>query len=139
MRVFDGGAAVDSMPTPDARRTSAEAEWAGFAEPTESAESFLARAARVAGQRLRPAGEVVGGDGAPAARTGSSAPIEPAARQIIPARPGEPDAYPTVLAREVVPAPRPVEAVEWPAPDVTDLLDALASEIAHEYRRYYGE
>ena len=51
----------------------------------------------------------------------------------------EPDVYPTVLAREVVPAPRPVEAVEGPAPDVTELLDALASEIAHEYRRYYGE
>jgi hypothetical protein len=138
MRVFDGGAGVDAMPAPDARR-AAEAEWAGFEAPAESTESFLARAARVAGQRLRPAAEIVSGDGAPAARTALPAPTDSAARAIIPAPPAEPDAYPTVLAREVVPAPRPVELVEWPAPDVTDLLDALASEIAHEYRRYYGE
>jgi hypothetical protein len=138
MRVFDGGAGVDAMPAPDARR-AAEAEWAGFEAPAESTESFLARAARVAGQRLRPAAEIVSGDGAPAARTALPAPTDSAARAIIPAPPAEPDAYPTVLAREVVPAPRPVESVEWPAPDVTDLLDALASEIAHEYRRYYGE
>jgi hypothetical protein len=32
-----------------------------------------------------------------------------------------------------------VDSIERPAADVTDLLDALASEIAHEYRRYYGE
>lgn len=137
MRVFDGGAAVDPTPAPDARRP-AEVEWAAFAEPAESTESFLARAARAAGQRLRPAAEIVAGE-ASAARTALPAPADPAARQIIPAPPAEPDVYPTVLAREVVPAPRAVEAVEWPAPDVTDLLDALASEIAHEYRRYYGE
>lgn len=132
MRVFDGRA-PDPVPTPDARRP-AEAEWAGFAAPAESTESFLARAARAAGQRLRPAGEIVGGAEVSAAMT--PAPAEPAARQIIPP-PAEPELYPTVLAREV--APPPVEAVEGPAPDVTDLLDALASEIAHEYRRYYGE
>lgn len=136
MRVFDGGALPDPLPAPDARRP-AEAGWAGFAAPAESTESFLARAARVAGQRLRPAAEVVGGAEVAAARAPVSA--EPVARQIIPTPRAEPEPYPTVLAREVVPAPRPAEAVEWPAADVTDLLDALASEIAHEYRRYYGE
>ncbi len=134
MRVFDGARQEPAGARDES--STAQAEWAGFAEPRESPEAFLARAARVAGQRLRPAAEIVGA--APAA-------VEPVAVREAIALPSvtpgaERDAYPTVLAREVVAAPvRPAEGAEWPAPDVTDLLDALASEIAREYRRYYGE
>ena len=116
MRVFDG-AAMEPMAAPDTG-SSAVSEWEGFEAPRESAESFLARTARLAGQRLRPAI------------------VREAAPVVEPIVPPEPEIQPTVLAREVVAPERPIE---WPAPDVTDLLDALASEIAHEYRRYYGE
>lgn len=143
MRVFDGAAADElpaAYPTADAR--SMEAEWAGFGEQRESSAAFLARAARVAGQRLRPAAEIVDTAAAsappmPPARTSPAPAPEsiPGAYPISPA--GAPDdEVPTVLVREVG---EPVRGVEWSAPDVTDLLDALASEIAHEYRRYYGE
>jgi hypothetical protein len=62
----------------------------------------------------------------------------PAAQPLARLAPAEPAVTPTVLAREQA-APRPAEGIDWPAADVTELLDALASEIAHEYRRYYGE
>jgi ribonuclease E len=134
MRVFDGVAA-EPAPAADARRRDA-AEWAGLAEPAESTESFLARAASLAGARIRPAAEAVAVP-APAAPVPRED-FAPAAQPLARLAPAEPAVTPTVLAREEAP-PRPAEGIDWPAADVTDLLDALASEIAHEYRRYYGE
>ncbi|HEX5871869.1 MAG TPA: hypothetical protein VFY65_15680 [Longimicrobium sp.] len=145
MRVF-GGAAADEMPaahpTPDARPM--EAEWAGFGEPGESSRAFLAHAARVAGRRPRRAAETERAAAAasrmPPAGRASPAPAPdsiPSAYASGPPAAAE-DPVPTVLVREVAPQ-RPVQGVDWPMTDVTDLLDALASEIAHEYRRYYGE
>jgi hypothetical protein len=133
MRVFDG---LPTQPTPDVRRPGDVAEWTGFDEPAESTESFLERAARLAGARVRPAAEIVAvpAPAVPAPREE----FAPAAQPLAKLAAAEPEVTPTVLVREEV-APRPVEGIDWPAADVTDLLDALASEIAHEYRRYYGE
>jgi hypothetical protein len=50
------------------------------------------------------------------------------------------DEVPITVVRTVEDAP-PAELPEplsWPDMDVSDLMDALAREIMHEYRRYYG-
>ncbi|HET7461182.1 MAG TPA: hypothetical protein VFJ82_08030 [Longimicrobium sp.] len=114
--------------------------------------------ARALGRRVRPAAEILAalGEGA---RTVESAPRlegsaewptlapEPAER---PApepgaapdpRPRAPDDEPPVaIVRSVEAAPPEAftEAPGWPDLDVQDLMDALAREIMHEYRRYYG-
>ncbi|HEV3049355.1 MAG TPA: hypothetical protein VGX50_03560, partial [Longimicrobium sp.] len=109
--------------------------WAGLGEAAESTASFLARAARLAGRRARPAEEKM----APAPRVESAPSAWPAAD------PGASEPDTRRMSRQAVavaemggPALAPA-GDEWPGLELTELLDALASEIAHEYRRYYGE
>jgi len=114
--------------------------------------------ARAAGRRVRPAAEILSalGEGAltveSAPRLEGSAewptlapePVERPAAEPGAApdpRPRAPDDEPPVaFVRSVEPAPPDAfpEPLAWPDLDVQDLMDALAREIMHEYRRYYG-
>jgi len=162
----EGGQAADHAPAPLPRPASPSpaASWRdadAMAGPfmTDADERTVAAVSAMPGPRLRPAAEILGALGSPAAQRPSDpiAPVAPGAPRTIidPPQPATADAaermqasgatlpaeVPTVLARSTVDpaADEPTEPPSWPEADVTDVMDALAREIMHEYRRYYGE
>lgn len=142
------------------------ADASGGADPTAWLDELGADAdamaspglARFAARRVRTAAEILSALG-PGALTVDAAPRlegsaewptvapEPAERPTPePSAASDPrpraadDEAPVAIVRSVEPAPRDAfpEPPGWPDLDVQDLMDALAREIMHEYRRYYG-
>ena len=73
-----------------------------------------------------------------------ASPAHPALPGPVPPEPAAPPVFSTTLsspareAREGFGATQPGEPPAWPDVEVEDLMEALAREIMHEYRRHYG-
>lgn len=124
--------AVRTPPTPPAgAEHPADEKWPDvhFPASTEGSDAFLRRAARIARPRLAAADTAAGaaGDaGSPErARSAAAAPESPWT--------------PRLATHLTVPTPTPAAPPTLADVDLADLMDAVASEIAREYRRHYGE